>query len=94
MEALLLQRYYETGSYASAYYWVNTWGAGKVDNVTFKEMKRIAPIMTGTAMSGAGWTGTWSTGNITTDKFTVTNSATVNTGTFSTTVSYIASAEL
>jgi hypothetical protein len=94
IELSLCQRYYETGSYLAGYYWVNTWGAARSDNVTFKQPKRIAPDMTGTVMSGAGWAGTWSTSSVTTDKFNVANSSTPNTGAFSTAVSYVANAEL
>lgn len=92
-ELFMCQRYYETGYYDHAYYWINTWGAVKSDRVNFRVDKRIAPTLNNT-YGGAGWTGSWSASDIRADGFAFSNNSTANTGAFSSSVTYRADAEL
>jgi hypothetical protein len=92
-ELALCQRYYETGYYTAGYYWATSWGAVRYDAFSWIVPKRTTPIVTA-SMSGAGWTGTWSLGTPNGTTCTFSNSATINTGTFTSNASWVASAEL
>jgi hypothetical protein len=89
----LCQRYYETGYYTAGYYWTTSWGAVRYDDFSWIVPKRTTPTVTA-SMSGAGWTGTWSLGTPNGTTCTFSNSATTNTGTFTSNASWVASAEL
>lgn len=93
LELSLCQRYYESGTYIEGYYWASTWGTSKAVNISWKVPKRATPDTSASSWSGAGWTGTWTMNNADQYKVVVANTATVNTGAFTTQGTYVADAE-